>query len=133
MGFFDSLLKGMQDFAESPAAKRMMERAEQAKAAEISRTTGINGLRCTIDSLNNIGGSVSCCEGTVKNIGRSTYREVVVSIVYKNEDGECIDKSSCYVLTGTELYPGESKQFKTYSSARNVHSARASIDRCVEN
>lgn len=126
MGFLDSLFNGLHDFAESDTAKRMMEKAEQAKAAEIHRTTGINGLRCTIDSLVNEG-YIVCCEGTVKNIGRSTYSEVTVNVVYKNENGKVVDKIAYPVIYGTTLDPGESMPFRVHSNARNVRSASASV------
>lgn len=126
MGFLDSLFKGLHDFAESDTGKRMLERAEQAKADEIRKTTGINGLRCNIDSLVNEG-YIVCCEGTVRNIGRSTYSEITVNVVYKNENGKVVDKTAHPVAYGTTLEPGESMPFKVYSNARNIHSASASI------
>lgn len=126
MGFLDSLFQGLQNFAESDTAKKMMERSEEVKAAETERTTGINGLRCKMDSLNNNGYDV-VCEGTVKNIGKSTYSKVMVKVAFKNENGNVIDKQTVYAVIGETLYPGESMPFRAHSNAKNVQSANVSI------
>lgn len=127
MGFLESLFKGIQDFAESDTAKKMMEQAEQRRIDEINRTTGRNGLRCTINSLDDNGAAVYC-KGTVKNIGRSTYCKVTITVVFKNENGDVVDKKRDNVVFYGSLAPGESVPFDTMSIASNIHSASVSID-----
>lgn len=140
MGFLDgleSLLNGLDDlakkFAESDTYKRMVENAERQKAAEIARTTGRNGLRCKIDNCYKMyDGTVSYCEGTVENIGKSTYSLVEVQVVFKNDEGKVVDKQEERVVRGTELLPGESMPFKVSSSAKNIRKASPSISRFEE-
>ena len=104
----------------------MIARAQEQQALEISRTTGINGLRCRLDSLDNYGHIVRC-EGTIRNIGQSTYDKIVVTVNYKNDEGRVIDKKTVYALLYTELYPGESVCFNSSSVAKNICSANVSI------
>ena len=131
MSILESILRGLQDFAESDTAKRMMQQAEQRKAAEIERTTGKNGLRCTITSLQNYGYGVKS-EGSVKNIGQSTYSLIVVNVVFKDVNGNTVDKHETYVSTGVKLSPGEAMPFRVFSHAKDIHSANAYISKCED-
>ena len=128
MGFLDSLFKGLQDFAESDAGQRLRERAEQLQAEEIAKTSGKNGLRCTLNNLTKqCGGTLFSCEGTVKNIGRSTYRSIEIMVTFKDENNSVVDKQMVTVYAGS-LEPGESKPFRVDSIARNIQSASAAIE-----
>lgn len=127
MGFLEGLFKGLQDFAESDTAKRMLEQAEQRRVDEINKTTGRNGLRCKIDSLDDYGYQV-CCKGSVKNIGRSTYCKITIEVAFKNEYGDIVDKKKDSLLFwGITLAPEESMPFETISRASDIHSAGVSI------
>ena len=124
--------KALEDFANSSTGQRLIDRAEQNKAEEIRRTTGINGLSCSIDRLISNSGVV-CCEGTIRNTGRSTYHKVVVTVEFKNSLGDTVDKRSTYVIPyGTAFYQGESVPFRVLSTANNLHSAQVYVSDCEE-
>ncbi len=135
MGVLGNLLDGLQKIAESETTKRIIERAvqqaEQEKAAEITRTTGKNGLRCTINSLAPLG-SGAIAIGTVKNTGRSVYESVMVVAVFKDEDGFVVDKHTTYATAGDRFLPGESRPFRIFSNANDIDSVNVSIYKCVE-
>ena len=129
MGFLDSVFNALQSFAESDTAKRLAQMAEESKAREIERTTGINGLRCSISNLET-GYGLTTCEGEVRNIGRSEYQYVEVIVSFFNEEGRIIDKgtdSVVYRYTSSTLCPGESRPFTVRSSAKNISRAKVSI------
>lgn len=129
MGFLDSVFNALQEFAESDTAKKMMAKAEENKAREIARTTGINGLRCSISTLET-GYGLTTCEGNVKNIGRSEYKSVEVMVTFFDEDGQVVDKKTDYAVlsySGSILCPGESRPFTVRSSAKNISRAKVSI------
>lgn len=140
MGLLGDLWKRFEDFSNSEDGKRMAEdirkfnqrleqKAAERRAEEIRRTTGKNGLRCNIDSCNNSGGNV-VCQGKVSNIGRSTYNKVVIEVVYRNSNGQVVDRKQEYIWS--TLYPGESRPFVSVSYARDAHRVNISIAECRE-
>lgn len=139
MGFmeiFDGAVKILngciEAYLESPQCKKMVKMAEQRKAAEIARTTGINGLRCKINKAYTMYSDTHVCEGTVENIGRSTYRHIEVQVVFKDDTGKVVDKKEAYTPFNIELAPGESMSFRASSTANNIHRAYASVSRFDE-
>ena len=126
MGLWKAVSKGLQnwvDFVNSDAGQKLIERADQIKADEVIRTSGSNGLKCSIEKLSNQAGAV-CCEGAIINSGRSTYNQVVITAEFKNSDNNIVDKKNTYVIPyGTSFRPGEAAPFQVISLAKNIHSA----------
>ena len=130
MGILESLFNGIRSFMESEETQKFIENAREKQAereaVEKARTTGINGLRCIVDNVNDNGYIVEC-EGTVKNVGKSIYDKVSVTVTFKNENGSIVDKKIARPVLFENFYPGEAVVFNTTSNAKNVHSASAKI------
>ena len=135
MGLLDILSKGMielEKFANSKTGQEIIARAEQKKVNEMHRTTGLNGLRCSIDRLVNNGAAIYC-EGNVKNTGKSTYKRVIVTVEFKNDADNIVDRKKSYVITfGDMLYPGDSVPFRELSTAKKIHSAQVFVSEYEE-